>query len=55
LIYTTRGRRWSEQDHVLACHPRAELTPWLAGLTRDIGVRYRRVQIRNQRTRWGSC
>jgi predicted metal-dependent hydrolase len=33
----------------------AALEPQLAGLAADLGLRYRRVQIRRQRTRWGSC
>lgn len=36
-------------------HARDELVPWLAAAALDIGVRYRRVQVRGQRTRWGSC
>jgi predicted metal-dependent hydrolase len=33
----------------------ATLAPWLAGLAASTGLRYRRIQIRRQRTRWGSC
>jgi predicted metal-dependent hydrolase len=32
-----------------------ELIPRLETLSRELGLRYRRVQIRSQRTRWGSC
>ena len=31
------------------------LTPQLAALAAKLGVRYQRLQIRRQRTRWGSC
>jgi predicted metal-dependent hydrolase len=31
------------------------LGPWLAGLSAATGLPYQRVQIRRQRTRWGSC
>jgi hypothetical protein len=31
------------------------LAPWLAGLATTSGLRYERLQIRRQRTRWGSC
>ncbi len=34
---------------------RRELTPLLARVAREGGFRYARVQIRCQRTRWGSC
>jgi len=34
---------------------RSALTPMLATLAANLGVEYRRVQIRRQRTRWGSC
>ncbi len=33
----------------------ATLAPWLAGLAASTGLQYDRVQIRRQRTRWGSC
>jgi predicted metal-dependent hydrolase len=33
----------------------AALGPWLAQLSCATGLRYERVQIRRQRTRWGSC
>jgi hypothetical protein len=33
----------------------AALGPWLADLSSATGLRYARVQIRRQRTRWGSC
>ncbi len=29
--------------------------PWLAGLSASSGLGYERLQIRRQRTRWGSC
>ena len=31
------------------------LPPLLATLSFDIGIDYRQVQLRRQRTRWGSC
>jgi predicted metal-dependent hydrolase len=31
------------------------LSPWLAGLSAATGLAYSRLQIRRQRTRWGSC
>jgi hypothetical protein len=31
------------------------LAPWLAELSAATGLAYRRIQIRRQRTRWGSC
>ena len=33
----------------------AIFTPWLAGLAASTGLHYERIQIRRQRTRWGSC
>lgn len=33
----------------------AGLMPWLAALAREMGCEYRRLSIRRQRTRWGSC
>jgi len=33
----------------------AALGPWLADLSAATGLRYERMQIRRQRTRWGSC
>jgi predicted metal-dependent hydrolase len=34
---------------------RRHLVPALQRVSREIGMAYRRVQIRRQRTRWGSC
>ncbi len=31
------------------------LGPWLAQLSAETGLRFARIQIRRQRTRWGSC
>jgi predicted metal-dependent hydrolase len=33
----------------------ATLAPWLAGLSASTGLPFERLQIRRQRTRWGSC
>jgi hypothetical protein len=33
----------------------AALAPWLAGLSATTGLKYERLQVRRQRTRWGSC
>ena len=33
----------------------AALAPWLTRLSEASGLRYARIQIRRQRTRWGSC
>lgn len=42
-------RRW------LARRAREVLVPWLDLLSADNGLRFSRVAIKNQRTRWGSC
>ena len=34
---------------------RAALEPWLQRLAHECGFRYERLQLRRQRTRWGSC
>ena len=39
----------------LSLRAEAILAPQLAALAESLGVRYQRVQIRRQRTRWGSC
>jgi len=36
-------------------HARRVLTPWLMRLARDTDLVIQRVQVRRQRTRWGSC
>jgi len=33
----------------------AAFGPWLSGLSAATGLQYERMQIRRQRTRWGSC
>ncbi len=42
-------RRW------LARRARDTLEPWLTALAVDTGLTFKRVTIRSQRTRWGSC
>lgn len=42
-------RRWLQH------HAREELVPWLQAVASELGSRVRRVQVRGQRTRWGSC
>lgn len=42
-------RRW------LARRAKETLTPWLESLAAENGLRFSRVVIKNQRTRWGSC
>lgn len=44
-----RLRRW------LADKARAGLGPWLERLSERTGLSYRKMQVRGQRTRWGSC
>lgn len=39
----------------LRCQARVHLVPWLAELSLETGLRFRRASLRNQRTRWGSC
>ena len=39
----------------LVAHAAEALQPQLAALALDMGQRYRRMQVRTQRTRWGSC
>lgn len=42
-------RQWLQQ------HAKQELVPWLEAVANEMGVRFRRAQVRGQRTRWGSC
>ena len=42
-------RRW------LARHATMTLIPRLASLASEVGLKYRDVAVKNQRTRWGSC
>jgi predicted metal-dependent hydrolase len=44
-----RLRRW------LIDHGRESLSPWLATVAAETGLRYRGVVVRRQRSRWGSC
>jgi predicted metal-dependent hydrolase len=36
-------------------HAHARLSPWLEATAAATGTAYRRLQVRRQRTRWGSC
>lgn len=42
-------RQWLQR------HARSELVPWLAATAAEMGLHCKRVQVRAQRTRWGSC
>ncbi len=39
----------------LRSRARMTMEPWLKRVANEIGIDYRRVEIRRQRTRWGSC
>jgi len=41
--------------HWLLARGREYLKPWLRDIAEELGLRPQRVQIRTQRTRWGSC
>lgn len=42
-------RKWLQR------HARERLTPWVGRVAAEMGACMRRVQVRGQRTRWGSC
>ncbi len=42
-------RRW------FLAHARQRLAPQLRQISEELGLTYRRLQVRRQRTRWGSC
>jgi len=42
-------RRW------LLRYGKAKLAPWLVSLAAELGLKFKRFTIKNQRTRWGSC
>lgn len=39
----------------LAHRAKEALSPWLEGLAAETGLRFSRLGVRNQRSRWGSC
>ncbi len=39
----------------LLARARARLTPWLRRVSDDTGLGFARMQVRTQKTRWGSC
>lgn len=39
----------------LACRAKEAFAPWLEGLAAETGLRYSRLTVRNQQSRWGSC
>ena len=39
----------------LRARARLTLEPWIGRLAREIGIDFARIEIRRQRTRWGSC
>ncbi|HET9679673.1 MAG TPA: M48 family metallopeptidase, partial [Gammaproteobacteria bacterium] len=41
--------------HWLAHRARRVLKPWLAQVANECGLDYQKMQVRGQRTRWGSC
>ncbi len=45
----TALRRWLVQ------HGKVALAVWLGRVAQECGLRFSRVSVRNQRTRWGSC
>ena len=46
---TAALRRW------LARHAKETLGPWLESLSAETGLKFSRLTIKSQRTRWGSC
>jgi predicted metal-dependent hydrolase len=48
-----RARRWLQSW--LRARARAVLEPWLIEVAREIDIGFERLEIRRQRTRWGSC
>ena len=59
LLVTGAGDRAALLRHALQRftmrEAHAALAPWLAELSAATGLQYSRLQIRRQRTRWGSC
>ena len=39
----------------LSATGRSELVPWLRRVSQEIGIDYKKTQVRGQKTRWGSC
>lgn len=57
-VTTTHANDLTAADRLcdwLGLIARRAFTPWLAEVAERTGLTYRRVQIRGQRSRWGSC
>lgn len=48
-VWSALLRKW------LRRHAKRKLMPWAVDVADEIGARVRRIHVRGQRTRWGSC